>query len=72
MQAGCEAASGVPAQSGLEQLAREVDERLASLRAALEALPGEQRRSAMRGIHDAAPAVVGLINPFYGRLAAGS
>ncbi len=62
----------VPIQSGLEQLAREVDERLASLRAALEALPGEQKPSAMRRMHDVAPAVVRLINPYYGRLAAGS
>ena len=72
MQSGSGTASGMPAQSGLEQLAREVDERLASLRAVLEALPGEQRPSAMRRIHDAAPAVVGLINPCYGRRAAGS
>ena len=56
----------------LEELAREVDERLGTLRAALDALHGEQKPRAMQRIHAAAPSVVWLINPYYGLLAAGS
>lgn len=56
----------------LEAMAREADGRLEALREALAALPSEQRPAALREIHAAAPSVARLVNPFYGRLAAGS
>ncbi len=58
--------------TALEQMAREADGRLEALRRELESLPSEQRPAALARIHEAAPAVARLVNPYYGRLAAGS
>ena len=59
-------------QVALEEMAREADGRLEALRRGLDALPSEQRSAALARIHDVAPNVARLVNPYYGRLAAGS